>query len=100
MLQLCRSLVTAALLALVGGSAFAAECLPIPQARKMVQAGQIIPTLKAVRAATAVVEGEPIDGRLCAVGNAYRYVVTILGADGRVIRVSVDARSGAVLGKK
>jgi hypothetical protein len=97
----CRFLVAVVVVLAVGaGSASAAECLQTPQARIMVQSGQIISTLKAVRAATAAVGGEPIDGRLCAAGGGYRYVVTILGSDGRVMRVYVDARSGAVLGTK
>ena len=101
MVRVCRFLVAAvAVLAVDVGGARAADCLQTPQTRTMVQAGQVISTLKAVRAATAVVTGEPIDGRLCAAGSSYRYVVTILGPDGRVMRVSVDARSGAVLGTK
>ena len=39
-----------------------------------------------------------IDSRLCRGGSGYQYVVTFLGSDGRVKRVTVDARTGKVAG--
>ena len=76
------------------------QCLPMEQARSTIRAGQIIPLVKAVYAARAAAAGEVIDSRLCGAPGNYRYVITLLGQDGRVTRVSVDAQSGAVLGMK
>jgi uncharacterized membrane protein YkoI len=56
--------------------------------------------VKAVNAARAAAAGEVIDSRLCGSPGNYRYVITLLGQDGKVMRVSVDAQSGAVLGMK
>jgi uncharacterized membrane protein YkoI len=39
-----------------------------------------------------------IDSRLCRGNGGYQYVVTFLGSDGRVKRVTVDGRSGRVAG--
>ena len=41
-----------------------------------------------------------IDSRLCGGAGSYRYVVTLLSPDGRVMRVTFDAQSGAVIAVK
>jgi len=100
MTQALSLLVIAVLgLAVVPGSA-QSQCLPIDQARTTVRAGQVIPLVKAVNAARAAAAGEVIDSRLCGSPGNYRYVITLLGQDGKVMRVSIDAQSGAVLGMK
>lgn len=77
-----------------------AQCLGVPEARMMIRSGTIIPLLQAIAAARASTGGEVIDSRLCGSPGSYRYVITFLGQDGRVVRVTVDARTGAVLGVK
>jgi len=68
------------------------------QARSVIQSGEVIPFAQAIRAARGSAEGEMIDSRLCRGGGGYQYVVTFLGSDGRVKRVTVDGRSGRVAG--
>ena len=41
-----------------------------------------------------------IDGNLCGDPGNYRYVVTFLGTDGRVIRATINAKTGEVVGVK
>jgi len=73
------------------------ECLPMDQVRIAVRTGQVIPRVQALRAARGAAAGEVIDSRLCGGPGSYRYVVTLLSQDGRVLRVTVDAQSGAVI---
>jgi uncharacterized membrane protein YkoI len=75
-----------------------AECIATAQARSVIQSGQAIPLAAAIRAARGSAEGEMIDSRLCRGGSGYQYVVTFLGSDGRVKRVTLDARTGKVAG--
>ena len=83
-------------LAMVGSAH--ADCVPMAQMRDLIGTGEVIPLLSAVRAARGATPGEMIDGRLCHAGHGYQYVVTFLAADGRVIRVLVDAQTGSVAG--
>jgi uncharacterized membrane protein YkoI len=94
-----RSTLTAAWALLAAATAPApADCLPMASARPLIRGGEIVPIMAAVRAAREAASGEMIDGRLCEVSGGYQYVVTFLGSDGRVVRVSVDARTGRVAG--
>ena len=67
------------------------DCLPIPQVRVMIRSGEIIPLVRAVNVARSAASGEVIDSRLCGAPGSFRYVVTFLGQDGRVVRVMIDA---------
>jgi uncharacterized membrane protein YkoI len=87
-----------ALLGAVASPAAAADCVPLREARDLIQSGAVIPLRAALGAARASVNGDMIDGKLCRGGKGYQYVVTLLGLDGRVLRVTVDARSGDVVG--
>jgi uncharacterized membrane protein YkoI len=96
-----RSLLAApfALALLLGGAlgAARAECLAPGEARRLVASGEVVPLVAAARAARASADGEMIGGRLCNDGLDYVYVVTFLGQDGRVSRVTINARNGDVL---
>jgi uncharacterized membrane protein YkoI len=74
-----------------------ADCLPMRQARDLVRSGEAIPLAAAMRAARGAAPGEMIDGKLCRGGSGLQYVVTILGPEGRVVRVTLDAKSGSIL---
>jgi uncharacterized membrane protein YkoI len=95
--SLRAAILAAGLLAATAGAA-SAECVPMAQARSVIQSGEVIPFAQAIRAARGSAEGEMIDSRLCRGGGGYQYVVTFLGSDGRVKRVTVDGRSGRVAG--
>jgi uncharacterized membrane protein YkoI len=76
----------------------AADCMPLHEARDLIQTGAVMPLRAALRAARASIDGDPIDSKLCRDARGYQYVVTILGLDGRVLRVTVDAKTGEVVG--
>ena len=87
------------LLALGADGAWA-DCLSTREARALVQSGKIVPMTTAVSEARGVGKGEMIDGRLCRAGDGLQYVVTFLGPEGRVRRVTLDAKTGDVVGVK
>jgi uncharacterized membrane protein YkoI len=78
----------------------AADCVPLRETRDLIQSGAVMPLRAALRAARASIDGDLIDSKLCKDGRGYQYVVTILGLDGRVLRVTVDAKTGEVVGVK
>jgi uncharacterized membrane protein YkoI len=75
-----------------------ADCLQMQETRDLIQAGAVIPLRAALKAARASATGDMIDGRLCHGGRGYQYIVTFLEPEGRVVRVTVDAKSGDVAG--
>ena len=84
----------------LGSQMAQAACVGLGQARPLVQAGIIVPLLSALGAARQAAGGEMIDGSLCGAAGNYRYVVTFLGPDGRVIKVTINAHTGEVVGVK
>jgi hypothetical protein len=76
--------------------AYGESCLSQGEARDAVQRGDAI-ALSAIRGALG--GGEVVSAQLCRGGNGLVYVVSVLGNDGAVKRVRVDARSGAVVGR-
>src|ERR1044072_5405690 len=98
MVRLKGSALLLCVLLAVSPDAALADCVETAQARSVIQAGQAIPLAAALRAARGSPEGGMIDSRLCHGGSGYQYVVTFLGSDGRVTRVTVDARTGKVAG--
>ncbi|WP_448148420.1 PepSY domain-containing protein [Labrys miyagiensis] len=77
-----------------------AACVSLAEARPLVQAGTIVPLVSVLGAARRAVKGEMIDGDLCGGPGNYRYVVTFLGPDGKVIRATINAKTGEVVGVK
>lgn len=75
--------------------AAAAECLSGAERRQAVQTGQAMRPGQIRRA----VQGELIDLKLCWRGGRLTYVATVLGAGGAVRRLTIDAASGAVVGR-
>jgi len=93
------ALLVAGLLGVNAGTAEAA-CVGLGQARPLVQAGTIVPLMPALDAARRATKGEMIAGSLCGSAGNYRYLVTFLRTDGRVVRVTIDAHTGEVVGVK
>jgi uncharacterized membrane protein YkoI len=77
-----------------------AACLTLNEARPLVQAGTIVSLLPALGPVRRAVKGEMIDGDLCGGPGNYRYVVTFLGPDGKVIRATINAQTGEVVNVK
>lgn len=72
-------------------------CLAQGDARDIVQTEKLVDLPQATRAARARQPGEIVSANLCRNGGHMVYVLAILTAEGRVVRVSVDARSGRVI---
>ncbi|MCX5493093.1 hypothetical protein OSH11_00085 [Kaistia dalseonensis] len=90
------SLATALVLAGLGGidTARAQGCLSQGEARQAVQSGEAV-SLSQIRGG---IPGEVVSAQLCRAGGGLVYVVSVLGHDGGVKRLQVDARSGAISG--
>jgi hypothetical protein len=93
-------LLTAAIATVLLGSAAAEParadgCLPQGEARQAVQSGDAV-SLSQLRGG---IPGEVISAQLCRTGGGLVYVVSVLGPDGAVQRLQVDARTGAVVGR-
>ncbi len=95
----------ASTIALVFAAAVAAASAPAPafsgseqeQARQAVQSGQARPLNDILRQLGGQVDGRVLDARLDDVGGRWIYRVKVLGRDGRVQILGVDALSGQVL---
>jgi uncharacterized membrane protein YkoI len=94
MLALALVLIAAA------GPAAAAEpgtCLTPEQRRAAVATHRAIPLARAVHEVKSRVPGvEVVRAHLCHRGEDLVYVLTVLARDGKVIRASVNAASGAI----
>jgi uncharacterized membrane protein YkoI len=100
--SLTARLAIAALL-LAGWSAAAAEdgdrevCFSQGEMRELEAQKTIIPSVAAVRAArSAAGSGKVVRAALCRRGGDYYYKLSVLRRDGRVLRVTVEGRSGKV----
>lgn len=67
------------------------KCLGADDRRAAIANGKAIPLAKAMRSARVRLRGEVVRARLCEQGQALVYVLTVLGRDGKVNRISVDA---------
>lgn len=66
------------------------KCFGADERRAALAAGKAIPLAKAARSAKVRLR-EVVRARLCEQGQGLVYVLTVLGRDGKVNRVSVDA---------
>lgn len=76
------------------GGALAQGCLSQGEARQAVQSGEAV-SLSQLRGR---IDGDVVSAQLCRSGGGLVYVVSVLGHDGGVKRLQVDARSGAISG--
>lgn len=100
-----RLLLTAGLLAgllvILLAPAIAAEqgrCLSPDERRAKIASHAVIPLAKAIRA-IKVRRAEVVRANLCERGGRLVYLLTVLPRDGKVVRASVDASTGAVIGR-
>jgi uncharacterized membrane protein YkoI len=93
--------VLAPVLIATAGPARAAEpgaCLTQDQRRTAVASHRAVPLARAVRNVKSHAAGvEVVGARLCYHGEELVYVLTVLARDGKVIRASIDAASGAII---
>lgn len=74
----------------------AGGCLSPAEARQSIAAERLIDIGEAGRLAVASAPGEIVAVNLCRADHRLVYVLAILSANGRVARVSVDARTRTV----
>jgi uncharacterized membrane protein YkoI len=74
-------------------------CLDKAEQRAAVAAHKAIPLAQVIKARREQGHhGEVLRARLCRRGDGLVYVLTLLGHSGKVIRTTVDAASGEVIG--
>jgi uncharacterized membrane protein YkoI len=74
-----------------------ASCFSPDDTRDMVHRHGLIPLNDVVRSARGTVSADLISARLCDVTGNLVYMIAMLGRDGKVMRITVDARSGDVI---
>ena len=80
--------------------AAAHACLSFKERRAANESGRVIHLAAAIRAAKRRVPGTVVRARLCRGRDGLVYVLTILKRDGRVVRLTIDAVKGTLLGKR
>jgi uncharacterized membrane protein YkoI len=87
----------AALLSVATGAAFAGDDVDHQEAHRLVQEGRILPLAAILNGVGQKVPGEVLEVELEFDDGAYVYELKILGRNGRVQEVEVDAPSGTIL---
>lgn len=82
------------------GDPAARGCLSPKERRALIEKGTVLHLAAALRAVRARVPGTLVRARLCHRGEGFAYVLTVLGHDGKVTRVIVDAVKGTVVGER
>ena len=90
-------LTAAALLCVNTGAAFAGDDIDHQEARRLLQEGRILPLAEILERVGQRVPGEVLEVELDFDDGAYVYELKILGQNGRVQEVEVDAPSGKIL---
>jgi uncharacterized membrane protein YkoI len=94
-----RLLAPAAALMLGAGlvPASALGCFPPEETRELVARHGLVPLNDVVRSTRGDTRADLISARLCETNAQLVYMIAMLGRDGRVMRLTVDARSGDVM---
>jgi uncharacterized membrane protein YkoI len=93
------SLASLAVLALAAFASPAASstCFSAEETREHVRQHGLIALNDVVRSARGGAQADLISARLCETAGNLVYMIAMLGRDGRVMRLTVDARSGDVI---
>jgi len=75
-------------------------CLDQKERKAVEESGKIIHLAAAMRAARKRVAGSLVQARLCRGQDGLVYVLTVLGHDGKVARLTVDAVKGTLVGQR
>jgi uncharacterized membrane protein YkoI len=85
-------------LARAGAAELAHNCLDQKERRAEIESGRVVRLDIAIRAARSKMPGTVVRARLCRGNDGLVYVLTVLGRDGKVARLTVDAVKGSLLG--
>ncbi|MGL4241778.1 MAG: PepSY domain-containing protein [Beijerinckiaceae bacterium] len=91
------SLSAAILLAGFAPARAEAHCFTPEETREHVQRHGLIALNEVVRSARGGAKADLISARLCETAEKLVYMIAMLGRDGKVVRLIVDARSGDVI---
>jgi uncharacterized membrane protein YkoI len=83
-----------------GADVASRACLNQKERRALVETGTVLHLAAAVHAVRNRLPGTLVRARLCRRGDSYVYVLTLLGHDGKVTRVAVDAAKGTLVGER
>jgi uncharacterized membrane protein YkoI len=86
--------------AVARSSRAAGACLDQKERRAASVGGRVVHLAVAMRAAKRRMPGTVVRARLCHGKVGLVYVLTILGHDGKVARLTVDAARGTLIGKR
>ena len=75
-------------------------CLSQKERRSVVDSGAVLRLAAAVHAVRSHVQGTLVRARLCRRPEGLVYLLTVLGHDGKVARITVDAAKGTLVGKR
>jgi hypothetical protein len=75
-------------------------CLNQKERRALVESGAVMQLAAAWNAVRPHAQGTLVRARLCRRGDGFAYVLTVLGHDGKVTRVVVDAVKGTLVGER
>jgi hypothetical protein len=76
------------------------SCIGAKERRSLVESGQVLRLAVAMRGIRGRLAGPLIRARLCRRGDELVYVLTVLGHDGKVTRLSIDAAKGSLVGER
>ena len=75
-------------------------CLDQKERKAVQESGKVIPLTAAMRAARKRASGTLVQARLCHGSEGLVYVLTVLARDGKVVRLTVDAVKGTLVGQR
>jgi uncharacterized membrane protein YkoI len=81
----------------VSAGAANAACFTADEVREHVEKHSLVPLNDVVRAARGGVQADLISARLCETAGNLVYMIGMLGRDGKLMRLTVDARTGDVI---
>ncbi len=77
----------------------AADCLSAGEIRAAVKNGEAVPLSRVIGQIRAAAGGEILSSpQLCRVGGQLVYLVNVLGSDGQIQRLTIEARTGGISG--
>jgi uncharacterized membrane protein YkoI len=80
--------------------AMASSCLQMEETRHVVAQKDLVSLQEIVRSVRSAHDAELISARLCETNGNMVYMIALLGKNGRVMRMTVDARSGEIINQR
>jgi hypothetical protein len=75
-------------------------CLNQKERRAAIESGKLVHLAAAIHAAKKRMPGTVVRARLCHGAEGLVYVLTVLGRDGKVAQLTVDAAKGTLIGQR